>query len=168
MVRENSPPQLVAACLGSGNQTALSWEWAVGGQERWRGRTKSWFLIREGARQTQWIWSSRCVEYYGLGFLLKRLVPFKSSQRGCHWTRKCGAVTRTWNVRTEETWIASSSFLYFAREGHLGLEGVIGACTSMATELAASQGHARDRGNSPLLPKTLFNLLFVLLVAALK
>lgn len=34
MVRENSPPQLVAACLGSGNQTALRW---VGrrGEERW-------------------------------------------------------------------------------------------------------------------------------------
>lgn len=46
-------------------------------------------------------------------------------------------------------------FLYFAREGHFGLEGVIGkGDISMATELAASQGHGKRSRELPLLPKT--------------
>lgn len=46
MVRENSPPQLVAACLGSGNQTALRW---VGcrGQERWEAGHLGFSLEKE-------------------------------------------------------------------------------------------------------------------------
>lgn len=51
--------------------------------------------------------------------------------------------------------VCAIPFLYFAREGHLGLEGVIGkGDMPAATELSASRAMTRGQGDSPSCLKT--------------
>lgn len=138
MVRENSPPYLVAALLGSGNRTALSWV----GCRKQKGWETGWKPIshrRRSRTSVGWsgecrvlgyisFWNGQCPVKLGLqhaGLLQCGGLLHADSQRGCLWAWKGGHTLRFLPCQSRKgmiTWMESPLSIY--RPGHWGPEGV--------------------------------------------